>query len=34
MEAKGYCMEVNKYIIKYGSVSYGSTSKGIIVEVR
>ena len=33
IEVKGYHFEVKDYVVKFGSVSIGSTNKGIVVEV-
>lgn len=34
IEVKGYHFEVDKYLVKFGSIVLGSSNKGIVVEVR
>ena len=34
IEVKGHYHEVQQYAVKFGSLLFGSTSKGVIVEVR
>lgn len=34
VEARGFCREVKgRYLVKFASIQFGSTTKGIIVEV-